>query len=67
MALKKQYDETPLQVLTDKATRARIRRLKERTPLASQAAVVREILAVGIPMMEEMHGLGRGDDVLGDE
>lgn len=65
MALEKKYDETPLQVLTDKQTRARIRRLKEYTPLPSQAAVIREILAVGIPMMEEMHGLG--DSGLGDE
>lgn len=57
MALEKKYDETPLQVLTDKETRARIRRLKDQTGL-SQAAIVREILAVGLPMMEEMHGLG---------
>lgn len=57
MALEKKYDETPLQVLTDKITRARIRRLKSHTGL-SQAAVVREILAVGLPMMEELHGLG---------
>lgn len=60
MALEKKYDETPLQVLTDKITRARIRRLKARTGL-SQAAVVREILAVGLPMMEELHGLGGTD------
>jgi predicted DNA-binding protein len=55
--MEKRYDETPLQVLTDKETRLRIRRLKEQTGL-SQAAIVREILAVGLPMMEEMHGLG---------
>lgn len=58
MALEKKYDETPLQVLTTKETRARIRRLKAQTGLPSQAAVVREILEVGIPMMEELHGLG---------
>lgn len=59
MALEKLYDATPLQVLTSKETRARIVRLKEVTGL-SQAAVVREILAVGIPMMEEMQGLSDG-------
>ena len=67
MALEKKYDETPLQVLTDKTTRARIRRLVKHTALPSQAAVVREILEVGLPMMEEMHGLGGVDDGLGDE
>lgn len=55
--LQKKYDETPLQVLTDKATRARIRRLAKRTG-RSQAQVCRDILEVGLPMMEEMHGLG---------
>lgn len=64
MALEKQFDETPLQVLTDKATRARIRRLKDHGAAPSQAAVVREILAVGLPMMEQMWGL---DDGMGDE
>lgn len=57
MALEKKYDATPLQVLTSKATRQRIVRLSKQTSL-SQAAVVREILDVGLPMMEEMHGLG---------
>lgn len=57
MVLQKKYDETPLQVLTDKATRARIRRLAKRTG-RSQAQVCRDILEVGLPMMEEMHGLG---------
>lgn len=57
MALEKKYDATPLQVLTDKATRERIRRLARHTGM-SQAAVMRSILEVGIPMMEEMHGLG---------
>lgn len=57
MALEKKYDATPLQVLTDKVTRARIRRLKAHTGL-SQAAVVREILDFGLPKMEELHGLG---------
>lgn len=61
MALEKKYDETPLQVLTDKETRARIRRLKDRTGL-SQAAIVREILAVGLPMFEEMWGLSEEGD-----
>ena len=55
--LEKKYDETPLQVLTDKVTRARIRRLKAHTGM-SQAAIIREILAIGLPMMEELHGLG---------
>lgn len=57
MALEKKYDETPLQVLTDRETRARIRRLKTRLG-RSQAQIVRDILEVGLPMMEELHGLG---------
>jgi hypothetical protein len=57
MALEKKYDATPLQVLTDKATRARIVRLKEATG-RSQAQIMRDILDVGLPMYEEMHGLG---------
>lgn len=56
MALAKRYDETPLQVLTDKVTRERIRRLARHTG-QSQAAVMREILTVGIPMFEDMQGL----------
>lgn len=59
MPLEKLYDATPLQVLTSSEMRARIVRLKEATGM-SQAAVVREILAVGIPMMEEMQGLSDG-------
>ena len=65
MALEKKYDETPLQVLTDKVTRARIRRLKDHTG-RSQAQICRDILAVGLPMMEEMHGLGEADGGLGE-
>lgn len=57
MALEKRYDATPLQVLTDKETRERIRRLA-RVTSQSQAQVMRDILAVGVPMMEELHGLG---------
>lgn len=57
MALEKKYDETPLQVLTDKATRQRIVRLKNHTG-RSQAQIVRDILEVGLPMYEEIHGLG---------
>lgn len=57
MALQKKYDATPLQVLTSKETRQRVQRLSRQTSL-SQAAVVREILEIGIPMMEELHGLG---------
>lgn len=64
MALEKKYDATPLQVLTDKVTRERIRRLSRVTG-TSQAQVMRDILGVGIPMMEEMHGVG--DSGLGDE
>ena len=56
MALEKLYDATPLQVLTSTEMRNQIRALKERTGL-SQAAVVREILAIGIPMMAELHGM----------
>lgn len=63
MALQKKYDETPLQVLTDKETRARIRRAARRTG-RSQAQVCRDILEVGLPMFEEMNGI---DDGLGDE
>lgn len=64
-ALEKKYDETPLQVLTDKATRARIRRAKDLTG-RSQAQVVRDILEVGLPMFEEMQGITLDDDGLGD-
>lgn len=56
MALVKKYNETPLQVLTDKATRERIRRLARVTG-RSQAQVMRDILEIGIPMYEEMQGL----------
>ena len=64
MPLEKKYDATPLQVLTDKQTRARIVRLKAVTG-RSQAQIMRDILDVGLPMMEEMHGVG--DSGLGDE
>jgi len=57
VALEKKYDATPLQVLTDKETRARIVRLKEHTG-RSQAQIMRDILDVGLPMYEELHGLG---------
>jgi hypothetical protein len=60
MALEKKYDATPLQVLTDKVTRARIVRLKAQTG-RSQAQIMRDILDVGLPMYEEMHGLGDPD------
>ena len=63
MALEKKYDATPLQVLTDTATRERIRRL-HRTTGRSQAQVMRDILEVGLPMMEEMWGIADG---VGDE
>lgn len=63
MALEKKYDETPLQVLTDKGTRARIVRGKTHTG-RSQAQIVRDILEIGLPMWEEMNGLG--DSGLGD-
>lgn len=63
MALEKKYDETPLQVLTDKGTRARIVRGKNHTG-RSQAQIVRDILEIGLPMWEEMNGLG--DSGLGD-
>lgn len=69
MALEKKFDETPLQVLTDKVTRARIRHASKVTR-RSQAQVVRDILEVGLPMFEEMNGLGtpEGDfDGVGDE
>lgn len=66
MALEKKYDETPLQVLTDKITRARIRRIKTLTG-RSQAAICRDILEIGLPMYEEMNGLGSPDDGLGGE
>ena len=62
MALEKRYDATPLQVLTDKVTRARIKRAASKTG-RSQAAVVRDILEVGLPMFEGMNGI---DDGMGD-
>jgi len=63
MALEKQFDATPLQVLTDSETRARIQRGKRATG-RSQAQIVRDILEVGLPMWEEMNGLSDG---VGDE
>jgi predicted DNA-binding protein len=67
MPLTKKYDETPLQVLTDKATRDRVRRLA-RTTGRSQAQVMRDILAVGIPMMEDAWGLREeGEDGVGEQ
>jgi len=63
MALEKKFDETPLQVLTDRETRARIRRLKDVTG-RSQAQVCRDLFEVALPMMEEMWGLADG---VGDE
>jgi predicted DNA-binding protein len=57
MALEKKYDETPLQVLTDRETRSRIRHAAKKTG-RSQAQVIRDILEVGLPMFEEMNGLG---------
>lgn len=67
MALQKKYDETPLQVLTTRRIRARIRRLKTRTG-RSQAAILRDMIDIALPMYEEMHGLGdAGDDGLGDD
>lgn len=63
MALEKKYDATPLQVLTDKATRARIVRLKAVTG-RSQAQVMRDILEVGLPLMEGVWGV---DDGLGEQ
>ena len=66
MALEKKYDETPLQVLTDKVTRARIRRAKDKTG-RSQAQIVRDILEVGLPMFEEMNGIPVDADGLGEQ
>lgn len=63
MALEKRYDETPLQVLTDKVTRARIRRAKAKTG-RSQAQILRDILEVGLPMFEELHGIALDPDEL---
>lgn len=53
MPAKKIYNETPLQVLTDQKTRARVRHLSTVTGM-SQAAVVRSILEVGLPLMEDV-------------
>lgn len=66
MPLQKKYDETPLQVLTDKATRARIRRAASKTG-RSQAQVMRDILSVGLPMFEEMNGIAVIHDGMGDQ
>lgn len=56
MPLEKRYDATPLQVLTDKATRARIVRLKNVTG-RSQAQVMRDILDFALPRMEALWGI----------
>lgn len=66
MPAKKIYDETPLQVLTDKPMRARVRRLSDVTGM-SQAAVVREILKVGIPLMEDLWRIEGEVEPDGDE
>lgn len=65
MPIRKQYTETPLQVLTDKPMRERIRRLSAVTGM-SQAAVVRSILEVGIPMMMDLWDV-EGEVADGDE
>lgn len=65
MALEKRFDETPLQVLTDKATRARIRRGKAKTG-RSQAQILRDIIDFGLPLWEEAHGIPLDPDDLGD-
>lgn len=57
--LEKKYDATPLQVLTDKATRARIVRLKNATG-RSQAQIMRDLIAFGLPRMEDLWGLEPG-------
>ena len=62
MALEKRYDATPLQVLTDRKTRARIVRAKAKTG-RSQAQIMRDILEVGLPMFEEMNGIPVDDDL----
>jgi hypothetical protein len=53
MPAKKIYNETPLQVLTDKGTRDRVRRLSMVSG-QSQAAVVRSILEFGLPVAEDI-------------
>lgn len=63
--LEKRYDETPLQVLTDKVTRARIRRGKTLTG-RSQAQILRDIIEFGLPLWEEAHGIPLDNDGLGD-
>jgi hypothetical protein len=65
MALEKKYDATPLQVLTDKATRARIVRLKNVTG-RSQAQILRDILDFALPRMERLWGIEVPDDELGE-
>lgn len=66
MALEKKYDATPLQVLTDKPTRARIVRLKNVTG-RSQAQVMRDILEFALPRMEQLWGIEVEDsDGLGE-
>jgi predicted DNA-binding protein len=61
MALEKKYDATPLQVLTDKVTRARIVRLKNHTG-RSQAQICRDILEFALPRMEELWGINDNDE-----
>lgn len=65
MPLEKKYDATPLQVLTSKQQRARIVRAKSLTG-NSQAQIMRDILDFGLPLYEEMHGIGI-DDGLGEQ
>lgn len=56
MALEKKYDETPLQVLTDKGTRARIRHLSKASGL-SQAQLLRDMIDYALPGQERLYGL----------
>lgn len=56
MPLKKIYDATPLQVLTTKEVRDRIRGAAAKTGL-SQAAVMRDILDHGLTSFEYRHGI----------
>lgn len=65
MVLEKRFDATPLQVLTDKATRARIVRLKNVTG-RSQAQILRDILDFALPRMERLWGIEVPDDELGE-
>ena len=57
MALQKQYDSTPLQVLTSAEMRERIRVVAKKAGI-SQAQLMRDMIEYALPRQEELYGVG---------